>query len=279
MTFPSLQKEPPHLFESKNFLMATFDTPGRSVIGEEGGYGTCYSFGPFRVEYYTCAKEPRLSPWRGLRLVVWTPVSREDIPTGWLSLPGGNIVYAFVNITSMEETIRSWNKTFRNYAHLWHRQTDYVIEEVSLEEFLGHYSRVSCMFFDSQLVTKKINRNIRHVNVSPNQTFFYGLRECLRRQCVAGISVADFPEVDQSYYVSAFTDKTVAPPGAGLWLCKHWMEQSSARGIRFANLGEMWTKGQPKEWKGFTEFKKKFNPHHIILPRSLVRFTFSLRKK
>jgi lipid II:glycine glycyltransferase (peptidoglycan interpeptide bridge formation enzyme) len=56
------------------------------------------------------------------------------------------------------------------------------------------------------------------------------------------------------------------------------MEKSSARGIHFANLGAIWTKGQPKEWKGFTEFKKKFNPHHIILPRSLIRLTFSLRK-
>lgn len=102
----------------------------------------------------------------------------------------------------------------------------------------------------------------------------YVLKELASGEIVAGFIGVDCFSVQQSFYITAFTRKEIAPKESGLWLYHFWMRKSSLRGIKYANLGNIWTKGQPNSWKGFSDFKMKFKPLLVTLQPELVRFTF-----
>jgi hypothetical protein len=115
------------------------------------------------------------------------------------------------------------------------------------------------------------------LSAHPEVVYCYILKHLDSNEIVAGIASADCLEVKQSYYVAAFTRKSIAPKEAGLWLLNYWMNECSARGALYANLGNMWTEGKPVSWKGFSDFKMKFRPTLLILKPELVKFTFSLQ--
>lgn len=264
-----------HIFQSKLFLLGLSSSSNYSVVGNEGLLGRRYTVGPLCVEYYTGDKEPELSTWRGFRFVIWNPVSRLDVPPSWFHLPlkSDHSVSAFLNIQNCDTYFKTWKRVFRNYYHRWSQQSEYIIKEVGVDEYVEQYSQYA-------IPKKFISRNVEliksHSFVSGNSVHFYVLKYKEKNEIVAGIAVIDYFSVYQSYYIAAFTRKDISPKEAGLWLCNYWMNESSKRGLSYANLGVIFTEGQPESWKGFSEFKMKFNPQFIVLQQELVRFTFSL---
>lgn len=264
----------PHLFQDRLYLESMSDDKHCSIVGSEGFYGRRYIVGLFSVEYYTCDKEPELKPFRGLRFVIWNPVTREDAPPSWHRFPGKSdrTVSALLDIRNTHEYFKQWSDTFKTYYYRFLRQQKYVIAEVTCEEYCSYYERyvkkgVSVIRNTSQ--ARKLSLPSEN-----NKTHFYVLLN--QGEVLSGIATVDCFSVKQSYYLSAFTRRDRAPKESGLWLCHQWMKESSSRGILFANFGIVWTRGQPKEWKGFSDFKMKFNPHLLVLQRELVRFTFSI---
>lgn len=267
----------PHLFQDAVYLASMSDDKHCTIIGGEGFYGRRYTVGPLCVEYYTCDKDPELKPFRGLRFVIWNPVTREDVPPSWYRFPGKSdrTVSAFVNISDTENYFKQWSNTFKTYYYRFLRQQDYKIIEVDCEEYClqyKHYAKEGI----------SVNRNTTQARFlslpsESNKTHFYFLLH--QGEIMSGVAIVDCFSVKQSYYLSAFTRRDRAPKESGLWLCNYWMKESGKRGLLFANLGIVWTKGQPKEWKGFSDFKMKFNPQLLVLKRELIRFTFSLSIK
>lgn len=264
-----------HLFQDRLYLESISYAPHYMVIGKEGNLGRRVIFGPFCVEYYTCDKEPELLPFKGLRFVIWTPVTRTDVPIRWFQpfKKSTREVCAYINIQNTDIYYTTWSKIFRNYYHHFSKQHEYKIESISWGVFCSlykQYGRKSSVMLMALRQLQKLGDS------NEKATCFYVLKNIVDNEIVAGIATVDCFSVNQSYYVAAFTRKEIAPNEAGLWLLNHWMKESSARGIAYANFGNIWTPGQPKSWKGFSEFKMKFNPQLIVLQKELIRCTFSL---
>lgn len=262
-----------HIFQDRLFLTITFTNKYCCIIGEEGSLGSRFSFGFFCLEYYTTNNEPKLEKFAGLRLVIWSPLGSSRVPKKWIKTPikVDSVTYACVDIRNKDDYWKSWSDTFKNYCSRWERQDQYTIREILYDEYRALYSKYSKpeKYIPTRLIW--LEKYHRH---GKTDVQFYILQHKVTGEIYSGLAVVDCFSVNQAYYISAFTRKEVAPLQSGLWLIKYWMDVSSKKGIHFANLGPMWTDGQPKEWKGFTEFKKKFNPLYISTERPLFRITF-----
>lgn len=265
-----------HLFQDAVFLRATFPGKESSIIEADGCVGRRHTLGPLCIEYYTTDTVPALSPFRGLRLVLWTPVTRSNKPSGWIGLPKNKstMVYSFVDIRG-DDYWRLWGKTFKNYRNQWERQSTFTIKEVTHKEYEGYYRTWGA---PAWIVKRFEERTQQHINLDTESAHFYILENVATNEILAGVCCIDSLVTHQSYYLSSFTRKDIAPPQAGFWLCYYWIEVCRARGIWFANLGVVWVKGHPLDWKGFSDFKMKFNPILLHLPRDLLKVTFSLFK-
>lgn len=268
-----------HLFQDRNFLQSAFDGKYYSIVGVEGAIGRRYAFGPFCIEYYTTDKEPELSLFKGLRLVIWNPITRTESIPFWKKIPfdTNSMVYAYIDIRDTDNYWKNWNRTFKYYCNSWAKQSKYAVIETSYEVFNSHY--VSGAILDRNIKKAFSERMERHSLFQKNVTNFYLLQDTLSQDIFSGIATVDSFFANQTYYITGFTRKDLAPPQAGLWLLKHWMDTSSKKGIRYGNFGAIWTEGQPEKWKGFSRFKAKFNPKHLILPKEYYRFTFSLKRE
>lgn len=263
-----------HLFQDRYFLQATFPEPVYTIVGNEGCWGTRRTYWPFCVEYYTGDKEPTLLPFRGLRVVVWTPISNIYTCKNWFRLffDSNPSVYACVLIKNKNYE-KYWSHKFRNFKNLWLKQQEYVIKKTDLATYQDTYSKYAV---PQNTVERYRKRHERHYKLDEQNFHLYVLEHCVSKNVVGGIAVVNCPEIKQAYYLSAFTRKDIAPAQTSFWLLCNWMEEIASSGFHFANLGQVWTKGYDPSWKGFTQFKLKFNPAFIIRQRELIRFTFSL---
>jgi hypothetical protein len=167
----------------------------------------------------------------------------------------------------------SWNGTHKTYYNHFYAQQDYSISEVTADEYILLYKKYADPIVN---IEKNINYIKSLAGLDKENLHCYFLKEKASGEVISGFAGADFFSVSQSYYFSAFTRKSIAPKESGVWLINYWMKESSKKGILFANLGPIWTEGQPKSWKGFTAFKMKFKPILLTLPKELIRFTFSI---
>jgi hypothetical protein len=176
---------------------------------------------------------------------------------------------ALVDIQS-DAFYTGWSATFRTYYNRFERQADFTINEVTSETFLAQYE----LYTKGEVAIRGKNQIERILKKDAKTLHFYLLSNITTKEALSGIAVVDCKSVSQSFYIAAFTRKDIAPKEAGLWLCTHWMKECRGLGIRFANLGVLWSEGQPNDWKGFSDFKMKFNPIQLKLPPELLRVTF-----
>ncbi len=275
MSPTTLPQDFTHILQDRFFLDSLTSGSYYKTVGKEGSLGKRMLAGPLCFEYYTCDKEPELLPWKGLRFVIWIPVTREDVPQGWYQSPmkSGRPVCAYLDIRNTDVYYKSWRDTFKTYYNRFSKQTTYQVEEVSGNTFCQLYKQYGARTIAMSLNILQIEKL---ESFGKKITHFYFLKDIKNGEVVAGNAITDCFSAGQSYYITAFTRKDIAPKEAGLWLLNHWMKESSARGIAYANFGNIWTPGQPKSWKGFSEFKMKFNPQLIVLQKELIRCTFSL---
>lgn len=266
-----------NLFQDRDFLEVMFGGDKHCTIIGNGSsmYGIRRSFLGVSFEYYTGDQEPVVERVTGLRVVIWRTMSRITTPQGWYvgARKSKGTVYAFVDIRNKESYVMEWKRTFRNYVHQWKKQTTYLIKKVDSQSFKNMYCQFSGAAFSS-ISAHGLARNASLPNVSAS---YYVLFEKQNEEAVAGVSTIDFLASGQSYYYAAFTRKDIAPPQAGLWLCNIWAQESSAKGVEYLNLGGIISDSSPRSWKGFSDFKVKFNPKYRILAKDFFRVTFSAR--
>ena len=264
-----------HLFQDRLYLESMTNNSYYTIVGKEGALGRRMFFGPLCVEYYTCDTEPVLTQWRGFRFVIWTRVTREDAPKNWIQFPKESTreVCAYLDINNTNMYYKTWRDTFKTYYYRFLKQTKYQVEEISCDEFCGLYKQ----YAKNSLLISMNQKQMRKLSSGEKRTtHFYILKNTENNDIVAGIAGVDCFSVEQSFYITAFTRKDIAPKESGLWLCHMWMKGSSGKGISYANFGNIWTPGHPVSWKGFSDFKMKFNPRLIVLKPECIRFTFSL---
>ncbi len=265
-----------HHFQDKYYLESQTTGSRYKVVGSQQNYGKRMFFGPFCIEYYTGDNEPVLESFKGLRFIIWAPVTRVAIPSGWYMLfkKSTREVSAFIDIRNIEECYKLWNNTFRTYVYHFSKQDRYAVESISCDHFCELYTKYAKKMSTTPLYFRQLQILDNNKKSMVN---FYTLKDTVSGEPVAGVATSDCFSVKQSYYIAAFTRKDIAPKEAGLWLLNHWMKESSKRGILYANFGNMWVPGKPSSWKGFSDFKMKFRPMILTLKPELVKITFSLK--
>ena len=262
-----------HLKQSLTFLKGSFGERNRKIVGEYGALGVRYSYGPVAIEYYTCDKEPSLETFKGFRFIIWDRILNKNKPKNWRQMIlGFGLSTSVIVDVSKEEYWKDWTKTFRQYRAKWETQTEYEILKISRDEFAVYYEKFGR---PRDTINTCISILDKHLNEESERVNLFILKNKLNDDVVGGIGTVDASEVNQSYYLIAFSDKEKAPPANGLWLLNNWFLYCKNSNIRFANLGVIWTPGHNKKWKGFSEFKMYFRPVVVTYQRPLFRFTFN----
>lgn len=257
--------------QAENYLRGLFSTG--EVVRAKGILGIRQKIGPLCAEYYTSDEEPTPEPYEGMRLVIWDRVTSDHKPTGWHAmLPGVTLSTVVISDLKDGEYWKSWSETARRYRSQWSSQTSYEMVPIDLDTFKKHY-----MVHGRPKNTRAtiIGALSYRLSVDQEHVRIFGVREKATGALWGGMAVVDAPSASHSYYLFAFLDKEHAPTQAGHWMIIEWLKTCREQGIRFANFGPVWTPGEQKSWKGFTEFKQHFRPFPLTYKPPLFRFTFS----
>ncbi|HCC05981.1 TPA: hypothetical protein DEP94_01300 [Candidatus Nomurabacteria bacterium] len=258
--------------QSETFLRGSFKNG--DLILQKGAIGMRNVFKYFAFEYYTGDNEPKLNPFKGFRLVIWDRVTSDYIPKGWRQMiPGFRLSTVVISDLISDEYWKSWSETARRYRTKWGTQTDYEINDLDLETFTSYYMKFGLPKETRRLSMEALERRIK---LNKDSIRIISLTNKVDKKIVAGMVFIDDKNISQSYYLTAFMDKDTAPAQAGLWLINYWFVKLKENGIRFANFGPIWTRGQPKSWKGFTEFKSHFRPITLKYKRPLFKFILNI---
>lgn len=273
--FESLEKTLPTSFidmrQSETFLRGSFKKG--ELLLQKGSIGMRNVFGYFAFEYYTGDNEPKLNSFKGFRLVIWDRVTSDYIPKGWRQMiPGFRLSTVVISDLLSDEYWKSWSETARRYRNQWESQTEYEIGDLDLETFVSYYMKLG---LPKETRGLSMDALARRIKLNKDSIRIISLTNKVDKKIVAGMVFIDDKNISQSYYLTAFMDKNTAPAQTGLWLINNWFINCKKNGIRFANFGPVWTPGQPKSWKGFTEFKSHFRPITLRYKRPLFRFTIN----
>lgn len=266
-----------HLYQDRDFLRALFPNDLYTIVGDDGAIGRAYTFGPLQIEYYTTDREPNILPFRGMRIIFWNSITHTIPPYGWNVLPFKNILasYAYIDISDSNYWQR-WSETFRRQRRLWDTQKEYEIHMLDEATYTSLYQQYGISSYCIYMTTKVLRKALA---LDTSNVRMYGLARKSDGVIVTGVATINSMTSEQSYYLSSFTRKDIAPSASGLWLLSSWMEEIRQCGLRYANLGVMWSEGMSTSWKGFSAFKAKFKPSILTFPKQFYKITFSLRKK
>lgn len=233
---------------------------------------------PIVIEDYISDTEPILAdsdPYKISlnRALIWQRLNRTDIPRGWYCFSKtSNKLEGYAELFPNKEYWTAWSESARRYRRKWLHEyaATHTIERVSFEEFERAYVQSPVFKIVKRALIDIIKRKLEAQH-SKNVELFCA-RDIQSKELIAGMATITSPTCKGSHYISGFVRPDIAPESAMVGLMDHWFSQSKERGIRFLSFGGFWTKGNPHNWKGFSEFKAKFGLFYIKFPPILIRF-------
>lgn len=248
-----------------------FNERNKHVVGENGCWGLRWRVGPIWIESYENDNEPKIQSFNKPRLIIWQPLSRLDKPVGWRRSPMQMNIRqtGFTPIINLETYWENWSEHSRRHRKKWLKQKQYVIEECKLEEFCFYYNKKSKLTFLKNVYIKLITK---HKNANSNLIHLFAARDIKTKKIAAGLAVFDLPDTNQSDHMISFFDQKLKNTSIGVGLIDHWFKHAINNKINFLNFGAFWGPGEPKSWKGFSQFKSQFGIYLINRPNPLVRF-------
>jgi hypothetical protein len=244
------------------------------ILPQQGSTtGIRYRYGPIVVEYYTGDTEPSISPCAGLRSIIWDRITPTHPALKWLSLPTSSL--APNAIVSLEgEYWKNWAHGTKAHRNKWTHQTEFEIVRGTVQEFISLFKKYSRPRHTVRACADSI---LKQKVLHGDKMNFLFLKHIATGEISAGICTIDYPSVNQSYYAYSFYAREYIPRQAGVWLLDAWFQKCLKRGTVYANLGTVYAPGQPKSWKGFSQFKMYFDPLIFTYQPPLCKFTFSLK--
>lgn len=231
---------------------------------------------PIVIEEYVSDKEPVLADsdpggTARNRIVVWQRVFKQDASADWkLFFIKDKRLEGFAIVDGKDYTAR-WSESARRYLRKWKKEyehTAYQIEPATLEVFLAGYAQGSVRKDIRAMYTSTLERKVaRGANVD-----LWIVRHLSSGDIAAGMAFINSPSCKGSYYLCGFVSPSHEHVPAMIGLIDAWYQRAHAQGIRFLHFGRFWQKGDPKDWKGFSQFKAKFGLRYIAFPPALSRF-------
>lgn len=258
----------------------TVGDPASICVREEVGVapkGIRWAFGPICFEEYTSDTEPDLvESEKGAlprpRTIMWHRVQRSDVPKGWYAFSKHPWrIDGVLDLEANSDYTALWHKNARRDLRLWKEQfaPSYRIEKTSLDEYAAAYR--------TSLIAKRVDLERlyqleRRMNTSAREHIELWIVRNQSGVVIAGTAIIYSPTYKHSTHLAPFITAEGRSAYAATALIEHWFEETRARGYRFAVTTNFWFQGQPKDWRGFSEFKSHFGFSYVAYPPTLYRF-------
>ena len=262
--------------QSKIYLSAQLNHSSLvKLVGNEGCLGVRYFWYLFAIEWYSSDCEPKISPWKGLRLIIWHPIKQVNSKKGWwrnfLSGPKWLLQLGFAR--NSERYWDTWSKHARRHREKWMNDARYTLRKASIDEFEKAYFTSGKLDF---LLRTGFMRVIRfHWEEHPENLDLYLVKDREREKDVAGLATVNYPDVSQSRHTISFICEEAHNTSVGYGLIDNWFLQAGKLGIKYLDFGVVWKKGNPRAWKGYSNFKRQFGLYLISYPRSYFKLTIN----
>lgn len=259
-------------FQSHDYLQGTFykNSSHTLLLERNKPLGIRRTLGRVAMDLYTCQEEPILEPFHGFRMVVWQPIHPLERPAGWLPWPAPTQpkTHAVAEVLQGDYWI-PWSTHAKRHRKKWLARTDLVIEEISFEEFANAFEASGKLPRARAGAIEAIRRRMEHAN---HHVFFFGAHDS--KGCVvAALAVCDLKDIFLSVHLAAFIHPDFEKTSVGTGLIDAWYARCQKTNIRFAYFDIVWSPGDPKGWRGYSQFKKQFRPHLLTTPLPFVKFT------
>lgn len=241
--------------------------------------GIRWSLWPLTFEEYVGDTEPDLLESRKgnlafNRVVRWKRVLRSDVPKGWMQ-PSQKTwaVDGFFPLPETGEYLPLWQKNARRDLSLWKKEfleQTHTIEPITLAQYTEAYKQ--------SIIARRVNQDRLHdltrklnLPIVQKNTTLWGVRNMKTKEIVAGAAIIHSPTFKSSTHFAPFITLEGAKTYAATALMDHWFADALRRKDKFLVTTNFWYQGQPKGWKGFSEFKSHFGWQYVAYPPLLVR--------
>ena len=283
-----------HHSQSKKFLQSIFDEKYFRIISCGDSYFSRFEFifrflnfsFPISINYITTSQLPVIEKRRGLHLVLWDRVKEDDSEAdtekvmGWCQAKGilaqrrPPVAYLDLRNINEENYFKQWSRTVHLFRNRWNRdlaQGKFKINEVSVEDFVIEYKKSSIGKSQKKFYLNQI-KNV-YKNYENDIKFYFIVNK--NNAVVAGVGLIEDRFLNQLIYMYVFTNKDKEFKHIGVGIIDYAVKFCLQNNINYFNFTPIWEKGHSSSWKGFTEFKLKFNPKLLRCKNSYIKFACS----
>lgn len=242
-----------------------------------GIFGIRWGLWPFFFEEYIGQKEPDLSKTTGrlgyVRTALWKRLHDGPVPKGWWAprrTPWR--IDAFYRLHP--GYVEDWQKNPRREVRVWNESVAegrFRIEEIPFEEFKAAYNTSTVARKIGSELCRVLERKLAMPACAPH-IVLWGARDLTTGRIIAGTAAIFSPthkaSIRECPFMLAEARGTFAPTG----LIDHWYQEALRRDTQVVQFANFYQKGEPKSWKGFSEFKSHFGATLVHYPPTLVRF-------
>ena len=253
-------------FSIKHFIKST-------PLNKDSVWGQRFKWKFICIDVYHSDREPTIEKIKGLQLVIWHPITKIAKINGWyrnLFIKYGS-QNGFVHIK--KNYWSDWTQHANRHRKEWLKSERYEICNVTLDEFEKAYHESKKL---SGFLRKAFLKSVRTQLKDNKCTIDIVLvRDKNTAKYVAGLITTNYPDISLSIHTISFMRKDVKNTPVGYGVIINWYESAIKNNINWLNYGLLWKKGDPKEWKGYSKFKRQFKPYLIIFPRPYIKLLFN----
>lgn len=245
-------------------------------IGNVGCFGRRYFFSFFAIEWYICDQEPKIIPWKGLRLIVWRPITKIKKRKGWwrnfLCKAEQELQIGFAE--NSQNYWHTWSTHAKRHREKWKNSSQYLLRKASIAEFEKAYLASGKLDF---LLRTGFMRVLRfHWKKHAENLDLYLAKDMQNEKDIAGLATVNYLDVSQSRHTISFICEEAQKTSVGYGLIDNWFLQTQKAEIKWLDFGVVWKKGNARSWKGYSKFKQQFGLRLIKYPRSYFKITIDL---
>lgn len=241
---------------------------GWRPVGARNRYGYAHTIGPFLyAKYIFTDEEPRIEEVRDRAyrhgIISWTPWRRMNLPAGWRRLSPHFFSHDWrQGVAIMRQDYQSiWSQRARRNLKKFF-SSDTIIQKGTREEYCESFRKGLIPRSLKGLVIQKIQRL-----PLKNLVFFLATHHT---GVIGGLCVFQYDAI--SAHISSFLTPHGKDCNAGTGCIDAWMQWANSEQIKYLNFGGVWTPKDPKEWQGFSEFKRNFIDYEVGFHDAYYRF-------
>jgi hypothetical protein len=228
------------------------------------------------LDFYTSRHEPDRTPGLKTSLIVWRPIGITVRPRGWLRSPLQTTVVRTTGFIRIKEDYsKHWSKSVR-YLLGKLPGSGIRIEEVPYETYAPELPSTGKFKKLYDFMSNKAKRFARVYG--PDMRWYLAYEQ--NGEVLCGLGVLCLPSQNYSFHVSGFTRRDQDPVRSSIGnagLIERWHRDLLALNIDYLDFGTLWRPGDPKDWKGFSDFKQKFGVRVVYLPNCYITLAPSKR--